>query len=124
MWTRLSAEILFEASMEFVVPAGEEDEDDDDDDDDDSSSYATAALPPTFSPVATETLPLRFDYNHREEQAAAVAMGGGASAESFGSAPRDYYTVRLRGTDPQRDAGPDRTGSDCLWLSLQLCPTA
>lgn len=107
MWTRLSAEILFEASMEFVVPAGEEDEDDDDDDD--SSSYA-AALPPTFSPVATETLPLRFDYSHREEQAAAMAMGGGASAESFGSAPKDYYTVRLRGTDPQRDAGADRTG--------------
>ncbi|XP_027894505.1 RPA-related protein RADX isoform X3 [Xiphophorus couchianus] len=88
-------EILFEASMEFVVPAGEEDEDDDEDDDDDSSSYATA-LPPTFSPVATETLPLRFDYSHREEQAAAMAMGGGASAESFGSAPKDYYTVRLR----------------------------
>ncbi|XP_016535166.1 uncharacterized protein CXorf57 isoform X2 [Poecilia formosa] len=87
--------ILFEASMEFLDPAGE-DEDDEDDDDDDSSSYTTAALPPTFSPVATETLPLRFDHSHREEQAAAVAMGGGASAQRFGSAPRDYYTVRLR----------------------------
>ncbi|KAM4714917.1 RPA-related protein RADX isoform 2-T2 [Anableps anableps] len=87
--------ILFEASMEFLENAGEDDEEEEEDDDN-SSSYATAPLPPVFSPVATETLPLRFDHSHREEQAAAVVMGGGARAEHFGSAPRDYYTVRLR----------------------------
>ncbi|XP_035986977.1 RPA-related protein RADX isoform X3 [Fundulus heteroclitus] len=88
-------EILFEASMEFLENAADEDEEDDDDEED-SSSFTTAPLPPMFPPVAIETLPMSFDYGHREEQAAAVAMGGGARAGSFGSAPSDYYTVSLR----------------------------
>ncbi|XP_047240948.1 RPA-related protein RADX isoform X2 [Girardinichthys multiradiatus] len=87
--------ILFEASMEFLENAADE-EDEEEEADEDSSSFCTAPLPPVFPPIATETLPLHFDYNHREEQAAAVGMGGGSKAERFDSAPRDYYTVRLR----------------------------
>ncbi|XP_015257047.1 PREDICTED: uncharacterized protein CXorf57-like isoform X2 [Cyprinodon variegatus] len=86
--------ILFEASMEFLENAADEDEEEDDGDD--CSSFCTAPLPPMVPAVAMETLPLRFDYDRREEQVAAVSMGGGAGAQSFGSAPMDYYTVRLK----------------------------
>lgn len=81
--------------MEFLENAVD-DVDEDREDEDDSSSYGTAPLPPVFSPVAMETLPLHFSYSQREQQAAAVTMGGVVRVESCGSAPKDYYTVRLR----------------------------
>ncbi|XP_036967079.1 RPA-related protein RADX isoform X4 [Acanthopagrus latus] len=85
--------ILFEASMEFLENANT----DEDDNDDDASSFVTAPLLPAFPPVAMETLPMRYDHTHREEQAAAVAMGGKASlAGKFDFVPEDYYTLRLR----------------------------
>ncbi|KAE8277418.1 RPA-related protein RADX [Larimichthys crocea] len=85
--------ILFEASMEFL----EDEDDEDEDDDEDSSSFVTAPLLPAIPPVATETLPLRYDHARREEQADAVAMGGRAFAiRKFDSALEDYYTLRLR----------------------------
>lgn len=90
--------------MEFLENAADEDEDDEGkEDDDDSSFYGTAPLPPVFSPVAMETLQLHYNYSQREEQAAAATMGGGARVESFGPAPKDYYTLRLRGNDPQEE---------------------
>ncbi|KAG7233200.1 hypothetical protein INR49_007360 [Caranx melampygus] len=46
-------EILFEASMEFL-----ENSNTDEDDVNDTSSFVTAPLPPTFPPVAMETLPM------------------------------------------------------------------
>ncbi|XP_037614856.1 RPA-related protein RADX isoform X1 [Sebastes umbrosus] len=94
--------ILFEASMEFLenTNADQDDGDDDDDDEDeyeDTSSFVTAPLLPAVPPVAAETLPMRYDHSHREEQALAVAMGGGASgAGRFDAAVEDYYTLRLR----------------------------
>nr|XP_046236700.1 RPA-related protein RADX-like isoform X2 [Scatophagus argus] len=85
--------VLFEASMEFLENANA----DEDDDDDDAASFVTAPLSPAFQPVAVETLPMRYNHAHREEQAGAVAMGGRASAYGkFDSAFEDYYTLRLR----------------------------
>ncbi|XP_026178016.1 RPA-related protein RADX isoform X2 [Mastacembelus armatus] len=81
--------ILFEASMEFLRT-------NDGDDDNDTSSFVTAPLLPAFSPVAMETLPLRYDHTRREEQAVAVAMGGRVIPGRFDSAFEDYYTLRLR----------------------------
>ena len=90
----MSAVILFEASMEFLENANV----DEDDDDEDASSFVTAPLLPAFPPVAVETLSMRYDHAHREEQAAAVAMGGKVSAAGkFDFIPEDYYTLRLRG---------------------------
>lgn len=72
---------------------------DEDDDDEDASSFVTAPPVPAFPPVATETLPLRYDHTRREEQARAVAMGGRAvDARKFDPVFEDYYTLRLRGT--------------------------
>ncbi|KAM6909469.1 uncharacterized protein FYW49_013304 [Xenentodon cancila] len=82
--------ILFEASMEFLENAAGED------DNEDASSFTTAPLPPALPPVATETLPLRYDHDRREEQAVAVAMGGWVAPGRFDSALEDYYTLRLR----------------------------
>ncbi|KAM4536299.1 RPA-related protein RADX isoform 2-T2 [Odontesthes bonariensis] len=84
--------ILFEASMEFL----ENTEDEDVDEDEDDSSFTTALLPPTFPPVAMETLPIRYNHTHREEQTGAVVMGGRATPGGFDSALEDYYTLRLR----------------------------
>nr|XP_033465271.1 RPA-related protein RADX isoform X1 [Epinephelus lanceolatus] len=89
--------ILFEASMEFLENTNADEEDDSDDDDDDTSSFVTAPLLPVSPTIAVETLPMRYDHAHREEQAVAVAMGGRASAAGrFDSAIEDYYTLRLR----------------------------
>ncbi|XP_041821711.1 RPA-related protein RADX [Chelmon rostratus] len=86
--------ILFEASMEFLENTNT---DEDIDDDEDTSSFVTAPLLPTFAPVAVETLPMRYNHAHREEQAVAVAMGGRAvAARRFDCALEDYYTLRLR----------------------------
>ncbi|XP_023253285.1 RPA-related protein RADX-like [Seriola lalandi dorsalis] len=87
------SEILFEASMEFLENTNA---DEDDSDDDDTSSFVTAPLSPTFPPVAVETLPMRYDHTHREEQAVTVAMGGRVTPEGFDYAIEDYYTLRLR----------------------------
>ncbi len=96
--SRLSAVILFEASMEFLENTNADD-DDDIDDDEDTSSFVTAPLLPAFPPVAVETLPMRYNHAHRDEQAVAVGMGGRATAaRRFDSALEDYYTLRLRGT--------------------------
>ncbi|XP_023821820.1 RPA-related protein RADX isoform X3 [Oryzias latipes] len=84
--------ILFQASMEFLENPEEEEEQQEED----VSSFTTAPLPPAFQPVAMETLPMRFDHAHREEQAAVVTMEGGATARMFNSAPEDYYTLKLR----------------------------
>ncbi|XP_026225225.1 RPA-related protein RADX isoform X2 [Anabas testudineus] len=87
--------ILFEASREFLENTNGED-DSDDDDDDDASSFVTAPLLPAFPPIAMETLPMLYDHTCREEQAVAVAMGGGATPERCDLAVEDYYTLRLR----------------------------
>uniref|UniRef100_A0A8P4GV28 Uncharacterized protein n=1 Tax=Dicentrarchus labrax TaxID=13489 RepID=A0A8P4GV28_DICLA len=87
--------ILFEASMEFLENTNADEEEDDDDED--TSSFVTAPLHPSFSPVAAETLPMRYDHGRREEQADAVEIGGRADAiGTFDSALEDYYTLRLR----------------------------
>ncbi len=86
--------------MEFLenTNADEDEDEEDDDADEDSSSFVTAPLLPTFPPIAEETLPMRYDHAHREEQVGAVAMGGRAlTAMKFDSALEDYYTLRLRG---------------------------
>ncbi|CAI5669825.1 RPA-related protein RADX isoform X2 [Oreochromis niloticus] len=93
--------ILFEASMEFLENTNsddnnDEDDEDDDNDDEDTSSFVTAHTLPAFSPVAVETLPMRYDHTHREEQVAAVAMGGRVTPERFDSTLDGYYTLRLR----------------------------
>ncbi|KAM3591172.1 uncharacterized protein V6R79_024076 [Siganus canaliculatus] len=86
--------VLFEASMEFLDNVDAEDDEDDDEDD---SSFVSAPLCPAVTPVAMETLAMRYDHTRREEQAAAVAMGGRAfPAGTFDSAPHDSYTLRLR----------------------------
>lgn len=81
--------------MEFL---GNPEEDEEEQEDEDVSSFTTAPLPPAFQPVAMETLPMRFDHAHREEQAAVVTMEAGATTRTFNSAPEDYYTLRLRGS--------------------------
>lgn len=92
----LSAVVLFEASMEFLDNTNSDD--DDDDDDDEASFFISAPLLPRFPPVANETLPMRYDHAHREEQAGAVAMGGaGLIAGKFEFALEEYFTLRLRG---------------------------
>ncbi|XP_028254791.1 RPA-related protein RADX isoform X2 [Parambassis ranga] len=89
--------ILFEASMEFLENTNVDvDADDDDDDDEDVSSFVTAPLLPILPPVAEETLPMLYDHGHKEEQAAAIAMGGTAPPGRFESAVQGYYTLRLR----------------------------
>ncbi|XP_018545926.1 RPA-related protein RADX [Lates calcarifer] len=88
--------ILFEASMEFLENPDAADDDSDDRDDDDASSFVTAPLLPAFPPVAVETLPMRYDHERREEQAAAVELGGRVTGGRFDFTPEDYYTLRLR----------------------------
>ncbi|XP_071315383.1 RPA-related protein RADX [Trachinotus anak] len=85
--------ILFEASMEFLENTNA---DEDSSDDDDDSSFITAPLSPAFPPVAVETLPMRYNHAHREEQAVAVTTGGRVTTERFDLAFEDYYTLRLR----------------------------
>uniref|UniRef100_A0A665U1X7 Uncharacterized protein n=2 Tax=Echeneis naucrates TaxID=173247 RepID=A0A665U1X7_ECHNA len=85
--------ILFDASMEFLENTNT---DEDESDDDDDSSFVTAPLTPSFPPIAMETLPMRYDHTHREEQSVAVGMGGVVTAGRFQSALKDYYTLRLR----------------------------
>ncbi|KAG7236238.1 hypothetical protein INR49_001154 [Caranx melampygus] len=77
--------------MEFL-----ENSNTDEDDVNDASSFVTAPLPPTFPPVAMDTLPMRYDHARGDEQAVAVAMGGRVTPERFDSALEDYYTLRLR----------------------------
>lgn len=87
-----SAVVLFQASMEFL------ENDNEDTDDDEALSFVTASECPVFQPVATETLPMRYDHAHREEQSAVVAMGGQAHAgRKFGFAFEHYFTLRLKG---------------------------
>lgn len=114
----LSAAILFEASKEFLNSTNA----DEDDVDDDQSSFVSAPLLPAFPSVAMETLPLRYDHASREEQAAAVAMGGRVTAGRFDSALEDYYTLRLRGT--RNHTGKSSSGIFNMLISLfQLCQT-
>ncbi|XP_068569143.1 RPA-related protein RADX isoform X2 [Cebidichthys violaceus] len=87
--------ILFEASMEFLETRNPEEEEEEDDDDGDTSSFVTAPHFPAFPPVAVETLPMRYDHAHKEEQAVAVEMGGAAWG-GFEAAIDEYYTLRLR----------------------------
>lgn len=78
--------------MEFL---GNEDGDTDDDED---VSFADCPQRPALSPVAPETLPMRYDHARREEQMAAVAMGGRLHARSkFTFTCEDYFTLRLKG---------------------------
>ncbi|XP_028998778.1 RPA-related protein RADX isoform X2 [Betta splendens] len=86
--------ILFEASREFLDNTNADE--DKDSTDEDAASFVISPLPPDFTPIALETLPMRFDYTHREEQAVAVAMGGRVTAERQDWALEDYYTLRLR----------------------------
>ncbi|XP_074555106.1 RPA-related protein RADX [Halichoeres trimaculatus] len=91
--------ILFEASMEFLenTDAGEAEEEDDDEGDEDALSYVTAPLPPAIPLVAVETLQMRYDHTHREEQAVAVSMAGGlAAAGGFDFVREDHYALRLK----------------------------
>ncbi|XP_061566503.1 LOW QUALITY PROTEIN: RPA-related protein RADX [Cololabis saira] len=83
--------VLFEASMEFLENVA-----DAEDDSEDAASFTTAPLPPSFPPIAMETLPLRYDHDRKEEQAVAVALGGWVTPGRFDPALEDYYTLRLR----------------------------
>nr|XP_054590818.1 RPA-related protein RADX [Nothobranchius furzeri] len=85
--------ILFETSMEFLESPADEDDDDDDDDDDDTLLFSST---PTFPSVHMETLPMKYNYTRREEQAATLAMEGTMTSETFDPAHKDYYTLRLR----------------------------
>ncbi|XP_068164546.1 RPA-related protein RADX isoform X2 [Antennarius striatus] len=116
--------VLFQASMEFLDDATA----DDDHDDDDASSFVTAPPPPDFLPVADDTLPMRFDHAHREEQADAVGMGGRVLAtRNFDSTLKDYYLLRLRALSdgmlvdavflPHGAAPPDDHHAN-TWLSI------
>eukprot|EP00066_Takifugu_rubripes_P025864 XP_011615130.1 PREDICTED: uncharacterized protein CXorf57-like [Takifugu rubripes] len=84
-----SSAILFEASMEFLQSTST------DEDEEDEESCVTPPLPPVLTPVAEETLPLRYDHSRREELAGAVALGGRLSGTA-GCVLEDYYTLRLR----------------------------
>lgn len=78
--------------MEFL---GNEDADSDEDE---AVSFAGGPQRPVVKPVALETLPMRYDHAHREEQMAAVAMGGQLHASSkFTFTCEDYFTLRLKG---------------------------
>lgn len=83
---------MFGTSLEFLQRSDEEEPEEDEDED----AFAVAPQPPAFTPIAMETLPLRYDHNQREEQAAAVALGGRVPA-TFDPLFQDYYTFRLRG---------------------------
>ncbi|KAK9525189.1 hypothetical protein VZT92_017511 [Zoarces viviparus] len=85
--------ILFEASMEFLENPEEEEEDGVDDGD--TSSFVTAPLLPALPPISVETLPMRYDHAHKEEQAVAVEMGGAAWGR-FETTINEYYTLRVR----------------------------
>ncbi|KAL6118163.1 uncharacterized protein ACO6RY_03016 [Pungitius sinensis] len=87
------SDILFEASMEFIE--SNVDEDDEDNEDGDTLPLVSAPLPPEQPLITLETLPLRYDHAHREEQAVAIAMGGALTGR-FDSALNEYYTLRLR----------------------------
>ncbi|KAM8899692.1 RPA-related protein RADX isoform 3-T3 [Spinachia spinachia] len=86
--------ILFEASMEFLESPNA-DEDKEEDEDGDTSSFLTGPLPLEQSDITLETLPLRYDHAHKEEQAVAIAMGGALTGR-FDSVLDEYYTLRLR----------------------------
>lgn len=78
--------------MEFL---GNEDGDTDEDE---AVSFASGHQRPAVSEIALETLPMRYDHAHREEQMAAVAMGGQLHASSkFTFTCEDYFTLRLKG---------------------------
>lgn len=75
----------------------------DEEDDEDAEAFVTAPLPPVLPPIAVETLPLRYEHSQREGLAGAVGLGGRVSATSD-PVFEDYYTLRLRGTDPTHAA--------------------
>lgn len=84
-------EVLFQASMEFL---GNEDGDTDEDE---AVSFAGGPQRPAVSPVALETLPMRYDHARREAQMAAVAMGVQLHASSkFTFTCEDYFILRLK----------------------------
>ncbi|CAJ1048382.1 RPA-related protein RADX [Xyrichtys novacula] len=91
-------EITFNASMEFMNNNTDEvEEEDEDGDDEDTLAFITAPPLPAIPPVALETLPMRYDHAHREEQAAAVSLGGNVAAvANFDSPVEAYFTLRLR----------------------------
>ncbi|XP_061816443.1 RPA-related protein RADX isoform X2 [Nerophis lumbriciformis] len=84
--------VLFEASMEFLQDSNEED----DDEDDDASSFATCPSHPDFPHIAVESLAMRYDPAHGEQQAVAVAMGGQLKSLGATFDSEDYYTFTLR----------------------------
>lgn len=78
--------------MEFL---GNEDEDTDENE---AVSFTGSPQRPAVSAVALETLPMRYDHARREEQMAAVAMGGQLHTSSnFAFNCEDYFTLRLKG---------------------------
>lgn len=82
--------------MEFLENTNTDEGEEDEDEHEDASSYATARLPPSFLPVAVETLPMLYQHGRREEQAVAVSMDGSVTAEGFDFAVRDHFTLRLK----------------------------
>ncbi|XP_008322889.1 RPA-related protein RADX isoform X2 [Cynoglossus semilaevis] len=104
--------VLFEASMEFLENTDNEDADDEEDCDE-TASFITAPLPPTISPVATETLPMCYNPTQREKQAEVVGMGGWAEPMRFDSPIKDCYTLKLKVLS-------DGVTVDAIFLPLSL----
>ncbi|XP_054608689.1 RPA-related protein RADX [Dunckerocampus dactyliophorus] len=88
--------VLFEASMEFLQKTSEEDDEDEDEDEDDGSSFVTCPSHPDFPHIAAESLTMRYDPAHKDQQAVAVAMGGRLTASGVTFDSQDYYTFTLR----------------------------
>ncbi|XP_072315292.1 RPA-related protein RADX [Eucyclogobius newberryi] len=82
--------VLFEASLEFLQDSEDSEEDSA------PSSYITAAS--TLEPIATETLPVRYDPAQKEALSIALTMGAGVAdgAHGFQFAFEDYYSLRLQ----------------------------
>ncbi|KAK7910120.1 hypothetical protein WMY93_014804 [Mugilogobius chulae] len=82
--------VLFEASLEFLQDSEDSDEDSG------SSSFITTA--PPLATIAMETLPVRFDPDHKEELALALTLGANTAdnAHMFQFAFEDYYSLQLQ----------------------------
>nr|XP_057921681.1 RPA-related protein RADX isoform X2 [Doryrhamphus excisus] len=85
--------VLFEASMEFLQKTSD---DDDEDDDDDESSFVSCPSCPDFPHIAVESLTMRYNPAHKDQQADAVAMGGRPTTSGVTFDSQDYYTFTLR----------------------------
>lgn len=89
---RCAPVVLFQASMEFL---GNEDEDTDEDE---AVPFVGGPQRPTVGAVALETLPMRYEHARKEEQTAAVALGGQLHTSSkFTFICEDYFALRLKG---------------------------